>query len=57
MTRKLSLKREALQELTTTDLTGVVGAAITKDGLCDTWHSCLTYESCACTPTIKPACW
>ncbi|HVF06180.1 MAG TPA: hypothetical protein VNA20_15165 [Frankiaceae bacterium] len=57
MTRKLSLRREALQELTTTDLTGVVGAAQTRYGICDTMYSCLTYESCACTPTIRPACW
>ncbi len=45
--RKLSLRREELQELTADELTGVVGGA--------TWFSCMTYISCnpvACLPTF-----
>ena len=60
MTRKLSLKREELQELTNDELTGVAGGAQTRDGVCDvfdTMYSCLTYQSCACMLTFNPACW
>lgn len=50
MHRRLSLKREVLQELSTADLTAVVGAAppdITdiKD-IAQTAYSCLAYISC-----------
>lgn len=40
MTRKLSLKRDVLQELTTGELTGVVG------GTFETAYSCLDYVTC-----------
>lgn len=40
MTRKLVLKREALQELTSDEMRDVVA------GTRPTWFSCLTYISC-----------
>ena len=40
MTRTLSLKREALRELSTEELTGVAG------GTRDTLFSCYTFVSC-----------
>ena len=39
MTRKLSLKKDVLQELTTDELRGVAGGH-------PTWFSCLDYISC-----------
>lgn len=45
--RRLSLKREVLQELTPADLTAIVGAAppeLTK--IAETMYSCLAYISC-----------
>ncbi|HVF06179.1 MAG TPA: hypothetical protein VNA20_15160 [Frankiaceae bacterium] len=59
MTRKLSLKRETLQELTTDELHGVAGAAQTRQGLCETMFSCMTFISCnvvECLPTVKDPC-
>ena len=46
--RTLSLKREALQELTTAELAGVAGGAQTE------WscHSCMTYVSCYMTDCV-----
>lgn len=51
MTRKLSLKREALQELTTAELAGVAGAepGPSKDWSCG---SCMTYVSCYMTDCL-----
>lgn len=40
MTRKLALKKDVLQELTTDDLRGVVA------GTRDTLYSCLDFVSC-----------
>jgi hypothetical protein len=60
MTRKLSLKRDVLQELSSDELTGVAaGTKTTIDTktLLDTMYSCLTYQSCACVITRDPACW
>ena len=36
MTRRLTLRREALTELSTTDLRAVAGAAATNGGVCET---------------------
>lgn len=62
MNRRLSLKREVLQELTASDLVSVAGgASVAKvcaaslGDLCiaDTFYSCMTYISCAMLHT----CW
>lgn len=42
--RTLTLKREALQELSPQDLTAVAGGTTTKLG--ETLYSCLAYVSC-----------
>lgn len=51
MTRKLSLKRETLQDLTPAELAAVAGG--------NTNFSCLDYISCfpwQCIPTFDPRC-
>ena len=51
--RKLSLKREELRDLSTDELTSVVG------GTRDTWFSCYTFISCNpldCLPTFDREC-
>jgi len=51
--RKLSLKRDVLNELTTDELTGVVG------GTKETMYSCMTYVSCYildCVATLDERC-
>ncbi len=50
MTRKLSLRREALQELTTAELAGVAGG--TKHSYDWSCGSCMTYVSCYMTDCI-----
>ena len=60
MARKLTLKRDVLQELSTADLDQVVGGGTTGCvGGTDTMYSCYTYISChiiACLPTFKTHC-
>ncbi|HVF06181.1 MAG TPA: hypothetical protein VNA20_15170 [Frankiaceae bacterium] len=51
MTRKLSLRREALQELTTAELVAVAGGA-TKQSNDWSCGSCMTYVSCYITDCI-----
>ncbi len=46
MNRKLSLKRDVLQELTSAELTGVVA------GTKDTMYSCMTFISCYITDCL-----
>ena len=47
MTRKLTLKRDVLQELSSDELSGVV-AGTTKE----TMYSCMTYISCYITDCL-----
>lgn len=53
--RRLSLKREVLQELSANDLVVVGGAAASVGRVCvaDTLYSCMTFISCAMLHT----CW
>ena len=45
-TRKLTLKRDVLQELGTDELADVIAGTATGTGAGQTRHSCLAYISC-----------
>ena len=54
--RTLNLKRDVLVELSTDELTGVVGGTVKTVEVRETLYSCYAYISCGvveCLPTLR----